>query len=99
MTQFASETRQIGAEGDQRVPRRRNLSSSLANRRIPSVLVYTTGTLLLAVGSSIVFNDMELDSNFAIAIVGSLIGGFLGALLAASLIIDIYTRQEDRNRD
>jgi uncharacterized YccA/Bax inhibitor family protein len=63
------------------------------------VLVYTTGALLLAVGSSIVFNDMELDSNFAIAVVGSLVGGFLGALLAATLIIDMHSRQDDRNPD
>lgn len=99
MRKFASETRQIGAEGDQRVLRQRNLSSSVVNRRIPSLLVYTTGTLLLVVGASIVFNGMELDSNFAIAIIGSLVGGFLGALLAAALIVDIYSRQDDRNPD
>jgi uncharacterized YccA/Bax inhibitor family protein len=97
MRKFESETRHIGAEGDQRVLRRRNLAFSMTNRRIPSLLLYTTATLLLAVGASIVFNGMELDSNFAIAIIGSLIGGFLGALLAVALIVDIYSPQDDQN--
>jgi hypothetical protein len=42
---------------------------------------------------------MELDSNFAIAIIGSLIGGFLGALLAVALIVDIYSPQGGQNPD
>ena len=45
---------------------------------------------MVAVFCSYVFNAMSLEAEFAIAVMGSLIGGFLGALLAAALIIDIY---------
>ena len=38
------------------------------------------------------FNSLEHDTEFAIAVMGSLIGGFLGALLAAALIVDIHKR-------
>lgn len=97
MKQIVAVARYTDPEEDHRVLRRLDRSSSMANRRIPSLLVYTAGTLLLAVGASIVFSGMELDSNFAIAIIGSLIGGFLGASLAAALIVDIYSRKDDRN--
>ena len=33
---------------------------------------------------------VEHVTEFAIAVMGSLIGGFLGALLPAALIVDIY---------
>ena len=62
----------------------------LARRRAGTILLYTMSTLFLAVFCSIVFNTLEHDTEFAIAVMGSLIGGFLGALLAAALIVDIY---------
>ena len=53
------------------------------------------GAFGLAVFCSFMFNLMEHDAEFAISVIGSLIGGFLGALLAAALIIDIYSRSEE----
>ena len=77
----------------------RNLESVMARKRMGSVLLYTMGALILAVFCSFLFNSMGQDTQFAIAIMGSLIGGFLGALLAAALIVDIYSKNGDRDRD
>jgi len=76
--------------GHQRSSPLRSIQSMLARRRGGTVLLYTMSTLFLAVFCSIVFNTLEQDTEFAIAVMGSLIGGFLGALLAAALIVDIY---------
>ncbi len=73
-----------------RNPTRRSGQGVLAKKRMGSVMLYTMGALVLAVFSSVVFNFMGSDTAFAISIMGSLIGGFLGALLAAALIVDIY---------
>ena len=45
------------------------------------------------------FSLLGQDTQFAIAIMGSLIGGFLGALLAAALIVDIYSSGGDGDRE
>ena len=66
------------------------IQSMLARRRAGTLILYTMSTLFLAVFCSIVFNALEHDTEFAIAVMGSLVGGFLGALLAAALIVDIY---------
>ena len=69
---------------------RGGVQSILAGQRVGTLLLYTISTLVLAVFCSYVFNAMSLNAEFAIAVMGSLIGGFLGALLAAALIVDIY---------
>ena len=69
---------------------RGSVQSMFARRRVGTVFLYTMSTLFVAVFCTIVFNALQLDTEFAIAVIGSLIGGFLGALLAAALIIDIY---------
>ena len=79
-----------------------SLPSIMAGRRVGTMLLYTMGTLFLAVFCSIVFNTLELQAEFAMAVMGSLIGGFLGALLAAALIVDMYLpkrRREFRDQD
>ena len=76
----------------------RNLENVMARKRMGGVLLYTKGALVLAVFCAFLFNSMGQDTQFAIAIMGSLIGGFLGALLAAALIVDIYSKREDRDR-
>ena len=53
---------------------RGSIQSMLAGRRVGTVLLYTMGTLLIAVFCSIVFNTLQLDAEFAIAVMGSLIG-------------------------
>lgn len=67
-----------------------SLQNMFSGRRVGTLLLYTMSTLVVAIFCSYVFNALELDTEFAIAVMGSLIGGFLGALLAAALIIDIY---------
>ena len=67
-----------------------SLLSMFSGRRMGTILLYTMTTLAVAIFCSFVFNALQLDTEFAIAVMGSLIGGFLGALLAAALIVDIY---------
>ena len=57
------------------------------------------GAFVLAVFASIVFNFMDQDTEFAIAVTGSLIGGFLGAMLAAAVIVDVYSPSENRDEE
>ncbi len=87
------------ARAQHRNPTRRGTQSVLAKRRMGSVMLYTMGALVLAVFSSIVFNYLGSDTAFAISIMGSLIGGFLGALLAAALIVDIYAPKSCQDQD
>ena len=70
---------------------RQGLQNVLARKRMGSLILYTMGALALAILCSVVFSLMGQDTQFAISIMGSLIGGFLGALLAAALIVDIYS--------
>ena len=60
-----------------------------AKRRMGSLLLYIMAALALAVLCAFTFNALGQDTEFAIAVMGSLIGGFLGAMLAAALIVDI----------
>ena len=81
---------------------RKSMPSIFAGRRAGTLLLYTMTTLAVAIFCSFVFNALQLDTEFAIAVMGSLIGGFLGALLAAALIVDIYLpriKQEFRETD
>ena len=54
---------------------RRNI---LANRRVGSLLLYTMAALGLSILCAVAFNALEHNTEFAIAVMGSLIGGFLG---------------------
>ena len=78
---------------------RQGLQNVLARKRMGSVLIYTMGALILAILCSVVFSLLGQDTQFAISIMGSLIGGFLGALLAAALIVDMYSPSSDRNQE
>ena len=75
----------------------RKAQTALPKKRFGSLLLYTVATFGLAVFCTFMFNLMEHDAEFAISVIGSLIGGFLGALLAAALIIDIYFRPAENN--
>jgi len=70
---------------------RQTLRSLIAKKRFGSILLYTTGAFVLAVSAFFLFNFMDHDTEFAIAVIGSLIGGFLGAMLAAAVIADGLT--------
>ena len=74
-----------------------SLLSMFSGRRTGTILLYTMTTLAVAIFCSFVFNALGLDAEFAIAVMGSLIGGFLGALLAAALIVDIYLPKRGRD--
>ena len=69
----------------------------MAKKRAGSVVLYSMAALFLAAFCSFVFNALDQDTEFAIAVMGSLIGGFLGAMLAAALIIDIYLPKRSRD--
>ena len=79
---------------ESRSPALHNLRGVTARKRFGSILLYTTGALIMAISSSFVFNFMDHDTEFAIAVTGSLIGGFLGAMLAAAVIVDVYAPSE-----
>ena len=78
---------------------KRSMQGILSRKRMGSVLLYTMGALILAIFCSFVFNFLGQDTQFVISIMGSLIGGFLGALLAAALIMDIYSPNGNRNQE
>ena len=71
----------------------------MARKRAGSVVLYGMAALFLAAFCSFVFNALGQDTEFAIAVMGSLIGGFLGAMLAAALIVDIYLPKRDKDRE
>ena len=73
--------------------------SSMARKRAGKVVLYSMAALVLAAFCSFVFNALDRDTEFAIAVMGSLIGGFLGAMLAAALIVDIYLPERMRNKE
>lgn len=83
----------------QRHPLMRHLENIAAKKRMGSVALYASGALLLAVICSFAFNSMGRDTEFAIAVMGSLIGGFLGAMLAAALIVDIYSPDSNKEEE
>ena len=71
----------------------------MAKKRAGSVVLYAMAALFLAAFCSFVFNTLDQDTEFAIAVMGSLIGGFLGAMLAAALIIDIYLPKRNKDQE
>lgn len=64
----------------------------LLKRRTTSILIYTIGAVLIFVIGVILFSVVQRDTEFAIAVFGSVVGGFLGALLAAIVVVDMYAR-------
>ena len=74
------------------------LPSVLGKYAIQKVLTYSIITVLFTALCVSVFNSLELKAEFAMAVVGSLIGGFLGAMLAAVLMLDMQSRI-DRDGD
>ena len=95
----AAQVRPRALKMENRSDVRRSIHNVLARKRMGSVILYTMGALVLAIFCSFVFNFMGEETQFAISIMGSLIGGFLGALLAAALIVDIYSGDRDQERD
>ncbi|HIN06333.1 MAG TPA: hypothetical protein EYM65_08885 [Dehalococcoidia bacterium] len=70
----------------------------VAKKGAGSVILYAMAALVLAGICSFAFNALGQDTEFAIAVMGSLIGGFLGAMLAAALIIDIYMPRRSKDQ-
>ena len=71
----------------------------MAGKRAGGVVLYAMAALFLAGISSFMFNALGQDTEFAVAAMGSLIGGFLGAMLAAALIIDIYLPKRMKDQE
>jgi hypothetical protein len=80
----------------------RTFTLALLSRRVPSVLFYCASAVLMTLASVLVFRSLDLGPEFAMSVLGSLIGGFLGAMLAAALIFDLYSKlvsEDGRPRD
>ena len=71
----------------------------MAGKRAGGVVLYAMVALFLARISSFMFNALGQDTEFAVAVMGSLIGGFLGAMLAAALIIYIYLPKRMKDQE
>ena len=71
----------------------------MAEKRAGGVVLYAMVALFLARISSFMFNALGQDTEFAVAVMGSLIGGFLGAMLAAALIIYIYLPKRMKDQE
>ena len=97
--EVAAQARPRALKMENRSDFRRSIHNVLARKRMGSLILYTMGALILAIFCSFVFNFLGEDTQFAISIMGSLIGGFLGALLAAALIMDIYSPNGNRNQE
>ena len=56
---------------------------------LPKVMLYTIGAVLVFVLGVTTVSIMDRNTEFAIAVFGSLIGGFLGALLASIVVAEV----------
>jgi hypothetical protein len=65
------------------------------SKRIVGLLVYTISALVIVVIGVVALGVIGRDLDFAISVLGSLVGGFLGALLAMTLILGLL--QPDRS--
>lgn len=72
---------------------------SIARKRASSVFIYTVGAVLVFISGVSMFGAVDQGTEFAVAIFGSIIGGFLGALLATMVVVDLYTRNSGRDED
>ena len=64
----------------------------LLMRKTMNILIYTIGAVFVFIIGVTIFSIAERNTEFAIAVFGSLVGGFLGALLACIVVIDMYKR-------
>ena len=67
------------------------------SKRIVGLLVYTISALVIVIIGVVALGVIGRDLDFAISVLGSLVGGFLGALLAMTLILGLL--QSDRSKD
>ena len=65
---------------------------------MPSILFYSIATVIITVISILVIGSLDLQTDLAIGVVGSLVGGFLGALLATTLVMDTFVRMQASDR-
>ena len=70
-------------------------SNILHRRGVGRVLAYSASAVLLSVFGVVIFNALDQNTEFAVAVLASVIGGFLGALLALSVITDSHTRMHE----
>ena len=64
------------------------------SKRIVGLLIYTISALVIVIIGVVALGVIGRDLDFAISVLGSLVGGFLGALLAVTLILGLL--QPDR---
>ena len=59
------------------------------SKRIAGLLIYTISALVIVIVGVVALGVIGRDLDFAISVLGSLVGGFLGALLAMTLILGL----------
>ena len=91
--------RPVSLDREKESPVKTGILRFMANKRAGSLVLYAMAALLVAGACSFMFNALGQDTEFAIAAMGSLIGGFLGAMLAAALIIDIYLPKRTKGQE
>ncbi len=65
---------------------------------LPTVMLYTIGAVLVFVLGVTTFSIMDRNTEFAIAVFGSLVGGFLGALLASIIVAKVFLHSDRQDR-
>ena len=71
----------------------------LLRRRFLTIFGYTIGAVVAFAAGVLIFSLVEQDRDFAISVFGSLVGGFLGALLASTVVIDVYIKGVETEKD
>ena len=66
----------------------------MTTRGFITILAYIVGAMLVFIAGFAIFAASERHTEFAISVFGSVIGGFLGALLASLVVIGLYRTSE-----
>ena len=62
----------------------------------PAIVLYTLGAIGVFVFGVATFSIIDRNTDFAIVVFGSLVGGFLGALLASIVVVGVMLRSNER---
>ena len=64
-------------------------------RGTSTIMAYTLAAILIFVLGVTTFSILDRNTEFAISVFGSLVGGFLGALLASVIVAGVLSRTEN----
>ena len=64
----------------------------------PTIFFYTLGAIGVFVFGVAMFSIIDRNTDFAIVVFGSLVGGFLGALLASIVVVGVTLHSDEKGR-